>query len=239
MGDTTMTDTVVVITGAAPLTTPLPGGLDELLGDARGDVAVIAADGALDHALAAGLRPEFVVGDLDSISDDALAWAEANAKVERYEPDKDATDTELALALAADLNPARLVVIGGGARLDHTFAAIGALGNPTLTSVPTIDGWWDDHHVLVVHGPGRRTHPIAPGTTLSLLALHGEAHGVSLTGVEWPLAAVTIDPLSGLGISNVATDPEITITVHHGVVTIFIPPTSLIHPASEEPPRPS
>lgn len=216
MGDTMMTDTVMVITGAAPLTS-LP-----LIDDA----VIIAVDGALDHALAAGVHPEFVVGDLDSIGPDALAWAEANAKVERYERDKDATDTELALALAADLNPARLVLIGGGARLDHTIAAIGALGHATLTSVPVVDGWWDDHRLLVVHGPGRRTHPMAPGTTLSLLALHGEAHGVSLTGVEWPLDTVTIDPVSGLGISNVATDREITLTVHHGVASIIIPPTS-------------
>ena len=47
---------------------------------------VIAADGGLDHALAAGLTPAVLVGDLDSVSSDGLAWAEAHATIERHDP---------------------------------------------------------------------------------------------------------------------------------------------------------
>lgn len=223
MGDTTMTDTVVVITGSRPLAT---------IPESFGDAPIIAADGALDHALAAGLAPTVLVGDLDSVGAEALAWAEANATIERHPTDKDSTDTELAVAMAADLNPARLVLLGGGDRLDHTLGAIGALGHAVVTSIPVVEAWWDGHRILVLHGPGRRTIAVEPGTTLSLLALHGEAHGVSLGGVRWPLDAATIEPLSGLGISNVATAGEVTVAVHHGVVTLVIPP------APEEPPRP-
>ncbi len=95
-----MNDIVIVVTGAAPL--------PSVAVDALPDGAIVlAADGALDHALAAGLTPAALVGDLDSISAAGLDWAEANASIQRHPPDKEHTDTELALLTAADLNPAR------------------------------------------------------------------------------------------------------------------------------------
>ena len=78
---------------------------------------------------AAGLTPAGLIGDLDSMSEEGLAWATQHATIERHPIDKDATDTELAVAFAAGMNPARVVLVaGGGDRLDHTLAAIGALG---------------------------------------------------------------------------------------------------------------
>lgn len=210
-----MDETVIVVTGAEPLH---PGAVAALPPDA----IVIAADGALDHALAAGLTPAALVGDLDSISAAGLDWAEQHATIQRHDPDKDHTDTELALAMAADFNPARLILVaGGGDRLDHTLAAIGALGQPMLTSIPTVDGWWGDQRIRVLHGPGRLAFDVLPGTTISLLALHGRAKGVSVTGVNWPLTADRLGPLVGRGVSNVATAERVEITVSEGIVTIF------------------
>jgi thiamine pyrophosphokinase len=58
--ESNVTETVVVITGAAPLAAravaAVPAG-----------AVLIAADGGLDHALAAGLTPSVLIGDLDSI----------------------------------------------------------------------------------------------------------------------------------------------------------------------------
>ena len=210
-----MDETVILVTGAEPLH---PDAVSRL---PRNGI-VIAADGAFDHALAAGLTPAGLVGDLDSISPDGLAWAEAHATIQRHDRDKDHTDTELALSMAADFNPARLVMVsGGGDRLDHTFAAIGALGHPVLTSIPIVEGWWGSQHIRVLHGPGRLEFQVVPGTTISLLAMHGRCNGLTITGVQWPLEADRLDPLAGRGVSNIATDEQIEITVMEGVVTVF------------------
>lgn len=210
-----MDETVIVITGAEPLH---PDAVARLPRRA----IVIAADGALDHALAAGLSPAGLVGDLDSISADGLAWAEEHATIQRHDPDKDHTDTELALAVAADFNPARLLLVsGGGNRLDHTLAAIGALGQPILTSIPTVEAWWGDQHIRVLHGPGRLSFDVVPGTTISLLAMQGRCKGVTISGVRWPLAADRLEPLTGRGVSNLASDEHIEVAVSEGVLTIF------------------
>src|ERR1043165_10182570 len=63
---------------------------------------IVAADSGLDHAVAAGLRPSILVGDLDSISAHGKMWAYAHElDIDEHDVDKDATDTELALARAA------------------------------------------------------------------------------------------------------------------------------------------
>jgi thiamine pyrophosphokinase len=221
-------DTVVVVTGAVPLTSLAAAQVPD-------GAIVLAADGALDHALAAGLRPTGLIGDLDSVSTDGLAWAEQHATIERHDPDKDRTDTELALRMAVGLDPARLIMLsGGGDRLDHTIAAIGALGHPALTSIGRIDAWWGEQHVRVVHGPDRVTLDLEPGTMISLLALHGRCRGVSVDGTEWRLDDDELDPLAGRGLSNVVVDGTVEITLSGGVLTVFIaPPTT--HSDTEPP----
>jgi thiamine pyrophosphokinase len=218
-----MDETIIVVTGASPLT-------ERALAALPDRCLVLAADGGLDHALAAGLRPSGLIGDLDSVSADGLAWAEEHATISRADTDKDQTDTELALAVAADLNPQRIILIaGGGDRLDHLFAAVGALGAPTLTSVPDLEAWWGDHRLHVVHGPGRTRLDVAPGTVLSVLATHGPCTGVSISGVRWPLESVQLAPLIGHGVSNVADSGQVDIAVSSGVLTVIIPPDDTPH----------
>ncbi|HWL42844.1 MAG TPA: thiamine diphosphokinase [Ilumatobacter sp.] len=209
---------VVVVTGAEPLR-------PEAVADLPDGALVLAADGGLDHALAAGLRPAGVVGDLDSITPAGLAWATEHATISRHDPAKDHTDTELALDMAADLNPARLTMLaGGGDRLDHTLAALGALARPSLTSVPRLEAWWGNQRIQALHGPGRTSFTdLAAGSTLSLVAIGGPCEGVTSTGVRWPLTAFTLDPLSGLGVSNEVVDETVTVSVTSGVLLVFVP----------------
>ena len=211
--------TVIVVTGSEPLDPVAVAAVPP-------SAIVLAADGGLDHALAAGLSPAGLVGDLDSITPEGLAWAEQHSTVARHDPRKDQTDTELALAMAIDLNPSRLVLLaGGGDRLDHTLGALGALGHPTLTSIPIIEGWWGRKRIRVLHGPGRaEITDLQIGSSLSVLAAHGPCEGVTLTGVEWPLANHHLDPLVGLGISNIAVESSVSISVVQGVVTVFLAP---------------
>ncbi|MEO6651606.1 MAG: thiamine diphosphokinase [Ilumatobacteraceae bacterium] len=215
-----ITEVVVVVTGAAPIQQSV---VDQIPADA----VVIACDGALDHALAAGMRPSVLVGDLDSVSSEALDWAERHATIDRFDPDKDHTDTELALRRAVDLNPTRLVLVsGGGDRLDHTLGAITALGHRSLTSIPTIDAWWQGERLRVVHGPGDTTLDVPVGSTISLLALHGSCTGVSVSGVRWPLDDAELVPGLSRGLSNETTGRPVTLAVSTGVLTVLIPDPS-------------
>jgi thiamine pyrophosphokinase len=216
-----MNELIVIITGSSPLD-------PEIVAKIPDDATLMAVDGGLDHALAVGLEPTHLIGDLDSVSENGLAWAARHTVIVRHPTDKDQTDTELALALAATFDPSQITVIGGGDRLDHTIVGLGALGATVLTSVPLLDAWWDGQHVRVVHGPGRLAFSVMPGSTLSLLALHGPCTRITLRGTRWELDRIDLPSVAGLGVSNEVTPGEspidVEVTLSGGILTIFDDP---------------
>ncbi len=207
--------TALVVVGGSPPTDPAPGAPD----------LVIAADGGLDHALALGLRCDIVVGDLDSASPEALAHARrSGARIERHRTDKDATDLELALELAADGGCDAAVVLGGApdGRTDHWLANVTVLGGPRWRQMD-VDGWLGGTHVVVVTGARRRRLAVTPGQTVTLLALGGDATGVSTSGLAWPLDGDTLDAGSSRGVSNRATASTVEVLAAHGTILVVVP----------------
>lgn len=214
-----MNDHIAIVTGASPLP-------EHVVAAIPSAAIVLGVDRGLDLALDAGLRPSGLIGDLDSVSEEGAEWARTHATVARHPTDKNQTDTELALAFAADMQPEQLTLVGGGHRLDHTIAAIGALAARTLTGIPVLDGWWDGQHLDVLHGPARRTLELEPGSTLSLLAIGPACNNVTIEGVRWPLSEHRLDPVVGLGVSNevTASDGLVPVDVSTGVLTVFDQP---------------
>ena len=210
--------TVVVIVGGGPVVVPPHLYVAQSL--------VIAADSGVDAALAAGLTPSLVVGDLDSISEQGLAWARANdVAIEQHPPAKDDTDTALALAIAA-AEPGRHLVLlapAGTVRLDHLLGTLAALGDARLAGCASVTAWVGDTVVHVLHPGSAVSLHLAKGTTFSLHALHGPCQGVALSGAQWPLDDAELASASTRGISNVTTSSPVHASVRTGVLTLIIP----------------
>jgi thiamine pyrophosphokinase len=192
---------------------------------ARGDLAtampddayVIAADSGVHTAVAFGRRVDLVIGDLDSVSEESLAEAVvAGAHVERHPVDKNDTDLELALVRASELQPDRVVVIGGhGGRLDHFLANLLLLASDRFRNV-SIDALVGDARVHVVRS--RQELVGDPGSIVTLLAAHGPAHGVTTSGLRYPLQGETLLPGSTRGVSNVFEEPHASVELTDGVL---------------------
>jgi thiamine pyrophosphokinase len=206
---------VVVVSGGKP---PRPSAG----GSFAPGVPVVAADRGLEHARALGLEVTTVVGDMDSVSPDALAWARARgARIDTYPEDKDATDLELALDAALELVPERILVLtGDGGRLDHLLATALVLGSPRYAEV-AIDAEIGDSSAHVVRG--ERVLSGAPGKLVSLLPLHGPAEGVTTAGLRYPLVAETLGSGSTRGISNVFLADSASVRIERGVLLAVIP----------------
>jgi thiamine pyrophosphokinase len=183
---------------------------------------VIAADRGLDHARALGIDVTVAVGDFDSASPESVAAAETEGvRIERHPPDKDATDLELALDAAMELDPARILVLAeGGGRLDHLLSAPLLLASPRYVQVE-LDAYLGRARVHVVRD--ERTFEGEPGELVSLFALHGPAEGVRTDGLVYPLAGETLEPGSSRGVSNVFAASTARIAVDRGVLVAIRP----------------
>lgn len=203
---------VVIFNGGEPTAATLAGEIPD-------DAYLIAADSGLDTALSWGYDVDLVVGDLDSVSDQGL---EATAAaVERHPADKDATDLDLALQAAMRLEPDRVVVLGGqGGRLDHLLGTVLLLTSPRWAEVEL--EWVGSRGRMRVLRGGATLHG-AVGTVLTLLAVAGEAVGVTTTGLRWDLDDATVPPGSTLGVSNLFTAPVATVRMRDGVLLAIQP----------------
>jgi thiamine pyrophosphokinase len=183
---------------------------------------VVAADGGVELALELGLRVDVAVGDLDSVSPEALA---GSGRVERHPASKDASDLELALDVALRLEPERLLVLGGGGgRLDHLLGVVLLLAADAYAGV-RIDAQIGGAAVHVVRDECRLVGE--PGELVSLFAAHGPAFGVLTEGLVYPLRGETLEPGSSRGLSNVFAAPEARVALEGGVLLAVRPSGSV------------
>jgi len=183
----------------------------------RPDDLLVAADGGLRHLSRLGLRPNWLVGDLDSVSPEEVESLQgAGVRILRYPVDKDETDLELALqaVITAGYTSIRVIAALGG-RLDQT------LGNLFLLQLPGLadrDVRLDDGHeeVLLVRQQVELTGQT--GDTLSLLPLGGPASGIWTEGLRYPLHGETLYPERTRGISNVFLGDLVRVRLEQGML---------------------
>jgi thiamine pyrophosphokinase len=185
---------------------------------------VIAADAAAEWLLAEGVRPDVAVGDFDSASPGAVARLQAaGVRVTTYPRTKDDTDLQLAVRTARAAGATAVTLTGAfRARIDHTLAAVGLLAGLADLAGTVVE---PDMRAWVADGVGCRelALDLLPGTVVSVLAVGGVAEGVTLGGFRYPLQDAALDPLSGLGVSNVVTAPVQSVRVSHGTLLVVAP----------------
>ncbi len=176
---------------------------------------IVAADGGANALGQLGLSPDFVVGDLDSLSPDARGKFPRAQFVERADQNK--TDLEKTLTFCLEKGATEIVVFGAtGRRLDHELANLGILQHVSRQAQVTLV---DDHFwVRVVRGSF--SFPCKPGRLISLIALQ-LAEGVSVQGVQFPLQNARLD-FGGRGVSNVATAEQVSIQIKKGELFLFV-----------------
>ena len=204
-------------------------GWDERVG------VVIAADGGARHAATLGVAIDLWVGDGDSIDEaDLAALAAAGVRIERSPPDKDESDTELAIEAAIGLGADGIVIVGalGGRRIDHALVNIGLLAMPELAhrSATIVD---DRTRIQLIRAPGpdggsvERRLRGRPGDLVSLLPFGGDVEGVTTDGLVYPLADEPLRSGRARGLSNVRSATEARVVVRGGLLLVVESPATL------------
>jgi thiamine pyrophosphokinase len=182
------------------------------------DDFIIAADGGTRHALALGLTPNIIIGDLDSATFDLRPLTEKGTQVIRFPQDKNETDLELAIQHALTLNPEQVVILAAlGGRLDQT------LGNIALISRLQGTGYrlmLDDGVEEVFFCHDKCEINGAVGDLVSLLPWQGEVTGIVTENLKWALQNETLFPNKTRGISNEMTSATATVQIESGLLLI-------------------
>jgi thiamine pyrophosphokinase len=180
------------------------------------DDAIVCADGGTRYALALGLKPSLIIGDLDSVTEVELTNAEA--QIIRYPRDKNETDLELALDHTLAQNPTSVLVIAAlGNRLDQTIANLGLLSHSRFSA---LDCRFDDGVEEVFFCRNHSTVQGGRGDRVSLIPWNGAVGGIRTFGLRWPLDNETLYPDKARGISNEMTDDTADIHIEAGLLLV-------------------
>jgi thiamine pyrophosphokinase len=177
----------------------------------------IAVDGGLSYITEMKLKPNLIIGDLDSADPELVDHFKAQGvEVRKYPPKKNETDLELALDAALEMKPDIIWIAGAlGNRLDQTLGNVFLLTQDKLADVDVriVDGTRQVFIIrksAVIHG--------SPGQRLSLIPLNGPATGIITKGLKYPLEKETLYPDQSRGISNRLTGSTVTITIQDGLL---------------------
>ena len=181
----------------------------------KGEDYVIAADRGYDSLMAYGVPPDLVVGDFDS-----LGHTPSHPNVIQLPCAKDDTDMVFALRKGLGLGYRRFVLLGGvGGRLEHT------LGNLQILDWLTTQGAQGflagEKTVATALRSGSLTFPASMSGYLSIFCNSGEARGVTLSGLKFPLEDALLTSSFPVGVSNEFLGQVAQVTVRDGSLLLL------------------
>lgn len=178
-----------------------------------GDI-VIAADGGYKYLQRAGIKPDIVIGDFDS-----LGKAPEGEKIIRLKPEKDVTDTYAAVSEGIKCGYSRFNIYGAsGGRIEHTLANIQLIASLAEKNMQA--SIFDGSTVITAVSAKTSRFDSAYNGYISIFAHSDKCTGVCLRGLKYPLENAELSNLFPLGVSNEFLGVESEIVIGNGTAII-------------------
>ncbi len=188
---------------------------DNIYIDKNKEHFIIAADGGLEALKKQGIEADLIVGDFDS-----LGYRPEGENVIYHKPEKDDTDTMLAINEGLERGFDIFVLYGClGGRVDHTIGNIRVLGY--LAEKGAKGYIISEKQVITVISNGSISFMPYEKGYISVFSLNGDAEGVSEKGLKYTLDDATVKYNTTLGISNEFTGIKAYISVKKGMLLIM------------------
>lgn len=193
------------------------------VGELPANATIIAADSGAEQAAELGLGIDIIVGDMDSVDEHLLARLESRGtQIVRFPADKNETDAELALRLAAGRGASRIIVVGdGGGRLDHQLALFAVLFIDAVRAV-RVEARLGASRAIAVRAGETVEVSCVPGSVIGLIPFGGDAHGVTTRGLQWALSDESLNAAASRGVSNRATTGLFEVSLESGRLLVTV-----------------
>ena len=200
-----------------------PPGINWLMDTSLNYPKIWAADSGGDICKKAGLLPECLIGDFDSICEENKEWLVSHGvEIIKYPAEKDLTDYQLCLEIASHRGVKNVIVTGAwGGRFDHVYSNLySALWGLEL-GVRVICLTDKSESLFYVYSGESieidfKKEPLA----FSLIALESSSV-VSVSGARWNISRSRIIQKHPYAISNKPENRKIKVEVHEGSVGIY------------------
>ena len=184
---------------------------------------VIGVDKGLEFLYKHEIKPDYIVGDFDSVSRELVDYyrEELNVPIREFNPLKDASDTEIALRLCLGLNRKSILILGGtGNRIDHLWANVQCL---QIALQAGADARIVDSHnqIRLLDSDITLKKSEAFGPYFSLFPLEMPVDELSIRGAKYPLQNHFLKPSDSLCVSNEFAEDEVTISFVYGKVILM------------------
>ncbi len=186
----------------------------EALGALRAAERIVCCDGAADNLIAAGLEPDWIVGDLDSLSEASRRrFAGRAVRVGEQE----SNDLSKAFRFCVTHGWTELTVLGAtGLREDHTLANLSLLAD--FAREASVVALTDTGVFVPLLAPARLA--AAVGQQISLFALESGTR-VSGEGFKYPLRDLCLRRWWQAALNEAAAD-AVELTFQGGPLLVFL-----------------
>lgn len=207
---------------------------DAVIGKARNEIAVqregsfcIAADGGLKLMQALRIVPDLIIGDMDSLTEEALlARFEEHKRVRIKKLPVEKDDTDMLAAIREGLQE--------GCDYFELYGALGGRIDHTLANIQCLLFLLNKGAYGVLYGNGQRIELVRnsricfsrkmyrENRRLSVFAFEADARGVTETGLKYSLCDAVITTDFPIGISNEFMDCESFVEVRDGTLLVCV-----------------
>jgi thiamine pyrophosphokinase len=176
---------------------------------------IVAADGGVSHAFTWGFKPDYVVGDLDSVDEHIKSKLKPTQFI--HLPSQELNDLEKSLNFCKNLDINDLTIVGlTGKRLDHTINNLSVVSR------------YDSIFKLTIYDANAQIHLVRDkftfdgviGQTISLISI-GKVGGITTEGLAYPLNNESLIFGEREGASNEIVSTPIKVQIKSGLLFIF------------------
>ena len=181
---------------------------------------IIAVDRGLELLDELNIKPNYIIGDFDSIDKEVLKkYENSNILITYLKAEKDFTDTHEAIKLANKIGSKDITIIGAiGTRVDHSLSNIHIL-KETLDKNITAKIVNENNEIILIN---KETTIVKNNKYkyISLIPFTTKISGISLKGFKYSLDNSEISIGQSIGISNEQIEDEATIKIEEGIAVL-------------------
>ena len=184
---------------------------------------VIGVDRGLEFLYRNQVMPTHIVGDFDSVRTEVVEFyqKETQVPIRKFKPEKDASDTEIALHLAMEMDAKHVWIFGGtGSRLDHVMANIQIL---KIAHDLGVKAYLQDanNRISLAEKEIKLCKEESFGDYFSIFPFGGVVEDISIEGAKYPLSHYRLCPNSSMCVSNEIKETQVKITFPTGTIILM------------------